>query len=142
MIYHFKILAFLLISIYLYTDINNIMKSYIKKLVKESLGGLLKEKSKKPSKKSSKSKEEPEKGKSAVEKNLDQKDQTDIHNAAHSELAPPMSSIMQAAGLGDKKSASDRSTFVKKMNQVHDAGFTDIEKTAVSKVTSQIDTGS
>ena len=114
------------------------MKGFIKKLVKESLGGLLKEKSKKPSK----SKDKSEKKKGAVEKNLDQKDQTDIYNAAHSELAPPMSSIMQAAGLGAKKNASDRSTFVKKMEQKHGAGFTEDEKGKVSKVTSQIDTGS
>jgi len=115
------------------------MKEYIKKLVKESLGGLLKEKSKKPSKDKD---DKDVKKKKAVEKNLDQQDQTDIYNAAHSELAPPMSAIMSAAGLGNPDDAGDRSTFVKKINQKHDAGFTKLEKTAVSKVTSQIDTGS
>tara|TARA_R100000544_G_scaffold16970_1_gene8084 strand:+ start:2136 stop:2483 length:348 start_codon:yes stop_codon:yes gene_type:complete len=115
------------------------MKGYIKKLVKESLGGLLKEKGKVPAKDKD---DKDVKKKKAVEKNLDQQDQTDIYNAAHSELAPPMSAIMSAAGLGNPDDAGDRSTFVKKINQKHDAGFTKLEKTAVSKVTSQIDTGS
>ena len=88
------------------------MKEYIKALVKESLGGLIKEKSKTPPKKGDKKDDNK-----SVELNLDDRDQASIQNAADSTLAPPMSHIMQAAGLGNPKNASDRSKFTKKLKQ-------------------------
>ena len=110
------------------------MKEYIKSLVKESLAGILKEKSKTPEKGETKNKTQKD------EKNLDDRDQVSIQNAADSELAPPKSHIMKAAGLGNPNDASDRAKFVKKLDQEYGQGFTDNEKAKVSKVLNSIKT--
>jgi hypothetical protein len=103
------------------------MKEYIKALVKESLGGLLREKSKTP-------KKDEKKDKSVNDKPLDQRDQVSVQIGADSEMAPPLSHIMQKAGLGNKNDAADRSKFNQKLYQKNGQGFTDNELSAVSTV--------
>lgn len=103
------------------------MKEYIKALVKEGLGGLIKEKSKTPDK-------EVKKKTKAVEKNLDDRDQVSLQLGADADLAAPKSRIMKAAGLGDPNNASDRSQFNKKLDQKDGQGFTDAEMAKVSPV--------
>lgn len=104
------------------------MKEYIKTLVREGLGGLIKEKSKTPQKDTTKEKTK------AVEKNLDDRDQVSLQLGADADLAAPKSRIMKAAGLGNPNNASDRSQFNKKLDQKDGQGFTDAELAKVSPI--------
>ena len=103
------------------------MKEYIKSLVREGLGGLIKEKSKTPEKKEKKTTK-------AVEKNLEDRDQVSLQLGVDADLAAPKSRIMKAAGLGNPDNASDRSQFNKKLDQKDGQGFTDSEMARVSPV--------
>jgi len=109
------------------------MKDYIKSLVKESLGGLLKEKSKTPEKEEDNEK----KVKTKADKDdtpLDQRDQVAIQKVFDKDLAPSMADAWSAAGLGNANSdASIRSMARKKIKQEDGQGLTDKEKDALSK---------
>ena len=105
------------------------MKEYIKILVKEGLGGLIKEKKKETKKDKEKDEEKDKDG--AVTKSRSDQDQQSIQNAAESPLAPPESHVMAAADMGNPKNASDRADFNHQLNQTHGRGF---EKNDLAKV--------
>ena len=111
------------------------MKRYIKSLVRESLGGLLKEKSKAPEKEEDKGNENGSEEKSAEgDKPLDQKDQVAIQKVFDKPLAPSMADAWTAAGLGNANSDSSvRSVARKKIKQEDGQGLTDQEKDALTK---------
>jgi len=111
------------------------MKTYIKSLVRESLGGLLKEKSKTPEKEEEKDNEKDNRPKSVQdEKPLDKRDQVAIQNVFDKPLAPSMADAWTAAGLGNANSDSGvRSMARKKIKQEDGQGLTDQEKDALTK---------
>jgi hypothetical protein len=110
------------------------MKEYIKSLVKESLGGLLKEKSKKTKDVEEKEDDGNENNTGKDEKPLDQRDQVAIQNVFDKPLAPSMADAWTAAGLGNANSDSSiRSLARKKIKQEDGQGLTDSEKDALTK---------
>ena len=108
------------------------MKEYIKTLVKEGLGGLIKEKETKKKKKTKKDEENDKDG--AVAKSRSDQDQQSIQNASESPLAPPESHVMAAADTGNPKSASDRADFNHQLNQTHGRGFEENNLAKVSAI--------
>lgn len=93
------------------------MKEYIKALVKESLGGLMREKENTPNNDGEKKGEDSKKKGTGTEKKASNRDQTSIELALDSPKSPPMSSVMDLAGIGDKDNAADRSRFSKEVKK-------------------------
>lgn len=113
------------------------MKKHIKAMLKESLGGLLREKNKTPEKEENDGEDNKndDKPKSAKEeKPLDQRDQVAIQNVFDKPLSPSMADAWTAAGLGNAKTnPSIRSVARKKIKQENGQGLSDQEKDALSK---------
>lgn len=111
------------------------MKTYIKSLLRESLGGLLKEKGKTPEKEEDKEEEKDNKPKTAKDDiPLDKRDQVAIQSVFKKDLAPSMADAWTAAGLGNANSdAGVRSMARKKIKQEDGQGLTDLEKDALTK---------
>lgn len=105
------------------------MKEYIKLLVKESLGGMLKEKSKTQTSDSDETENTKKKG--ATDKNLDQRDQVSIQNAFEKPLAPSYMDACKASGL--ISSHDELSNCIQKIKQKNGQGLTDQEKNALTK---------
>lgn len=105
------------------------MKEYIKSLVKESLAGILKEKSKTQTTDSDE--KDTNKKTSATHKNLDQRDQVSIQNAFEKPLAPSYMDACKASGL--ISSHDELSNCIQKIKQKNGQGLTDKEKNALTK---------
>lgn len=107
-------------------------KEYIKTLVRESLGGILKEKSKTPEK----SDDKPKK-KSADDRNLDQKDQVSIQNKLEAPMSSSYTDACKASGMITKH--SELSNCIQKIKQKNDQGLTDDEKNDLTKALKDTD---